>query len=101
MFKVLKEMVGENIRGKQSDMEIKIGGRVRSRKAKEAVGQQLKNGLQDLEALPEIDLATGEIKAKKQKKSKKALTAEERGVKDCKTLINKLLAQTCAEWSWR
>ena len=71
MFKVLKDILEEKGEGSSVTTRAKVGGRVRSAAAKEAVAKQLQKGVEKLEGTSLVDLKTGEIKTKKKKLRRK------------------------------
>ena len=90
MFKVLKDILEEKGEGSSVTTRAKLGGRVRSAAAKEAVAKQLQKGVEKLEGSSLVDLKTGEIKTKK-KKTQKEKSPEELALKEAKTYTKKLL----------
>ena len=90
MFKVWKDILEEKGEGSSVTTRAKVGGRVRSAAAKEAVAKQLQKGVEKLEGTSLVDLKTGEIKTKK-KKTQKEKSPEEIALKDAKTYTKKLL----------
>ena len=95
MYRVLKDVFEEKGEGSRVTTSAKVGGRVRSAAAKEQVSKQLQKGINDMDALPLMDLKSGEIKANKKKKTPKEKTPEENAIKEAKTYFNKSLACTC------
>ena len=94
MYRVLKDVFEEKGEGTRVTTSAKVGGRVRSAAAKEQVAKQLQKGVSDLDAIPLMDLKTGEIKSKR-KKQPKEKTPEENALKEVKTYFNKSLGCTC------
>ena len=88
MYKVLKEAVETTSSGTKSETEMKVGGRVRSSSMKELLSKQLKVGLDSLESQAHMDLKTGTIKNKKEKKAK---SPAQLALAEVKQLHNKLL----------
>lgn len=88
MYKVLKEVVETTSSGTKGETEMKVGGRVRSSSMKELLSKQLKVGLDSLESQAHMDLKTGTIKNKKEKKAK---SPAQLALAEVKQLHNKLL----------
>lgn len=88
MYKVLKDVLNEKGEGTRVETNARVGGRVRSKAAKEAVAKTLKKGVEMLDDSALLDLKTGEIK-KKKKTSKKEKTPEELALKEAKAYSNR------------
>ena len=88
MYKVLKEVVETTSTGSKGETEMKVGGRVRSSAMKEMLSKQLKVGLESIESQALMDLKTGAIKSKKEKKAK---SPAQLALAEVKQLHNKFL----------
>ena len=87
MFKVLKDVLEEKGDRTEVRTSARVGGRVRSKAAKEHVAKQLQKGLEGVQG-PTLDLKTGELKTKKKKVTKEK-TPEEQALKDAKGYLSK------------
>lgn len=90
MYKVLKDILEEKGEGTSITTSAKVGGRVRSKAAKEAVAKQLQVGMDKLDSTGFVDLKTGEVKCKK-KKQPKEKTPEQLALKEAKGYCTKYL----------
>ena len=88
MFKVLAEISEEIKSGQRGESSLGISGRVRSPEMKSLLAKQLGMGLASLEGAGQLDLKTGRITSKKQKKEK---TQEQLALDELKKLSNKFL----------
>ncbi len=70
MYKVLREISEEVKQGQRAESSMMVGGRVRSPEMKALLAKQLGQGLDSLQGAGLVDLKTGRITSKKQKKEK-------------------------------
>jgi hypothetical protein len=70
MFKVLSEISEEVRSGQRGESSLGISGRIRSPEMKSLLAKQLGMGLASLEGAGQLDLKTGRLTSKKQKKEK-------------------------------
>ena len=95
MYKVLKEISEEVIHGQRADSSLSVGGRVRSAEMKAMLAKQLGQGLQSLEGATLVDMKTGRIASKKEKKEK---TKEQLALDELKKLKTKFLGSIWFSW---
>ena len=88
MFKVLAEISEEVRSGQRGESSLGISGRIRSPEMKSLLAKQLGMGLASLEGAGQLDLKTGRLTSKKQKKEK---TPEQLALDELKKLSNKFL----------
>ena len=88
MFKVLAEISEEVNSVQRGESSLGISGRIRSPEMKSLLAKQLGMGLASLEGASHLDLKTGRLTSKKQKKEK---TPEQLALDELKKLSNQFL----------
>lgn len=88
MYKVLKEVAENTTTGCRSDTTMSVGGRIKDPALKSMLAKQLNVGLGALESQQLMDLKTGKIVSKKEKKPK---SPEQMALTEAKVLSGKSL----------